>query len=117
MQWRHFTPYHFSALPFEQPNNKTIRNGSLRSPKASASSFPLQNVSLRLLRFPLEREKTYTRIYTGRISAFMARQNKWSAWISSQVGYHNFRPHHANSHWIYELTVGFAAEPPEKGQI
>ncbi|GBN98150.1 hypothetical protein AVEN_218491-1 [Araneus ventricosus] len=43
-----------------------------------------QNKNPHLLRFPLERESLHPPpcIYTGRISAFMARQSKWSGWIS-----------------------------------
>ncbi|GBM50206.1 hypothetical protein AVEN_134779-1 [Araneus ventricosus] len=39
------------------------------------------------------------RIYTGRISAFMTQQSKW---ISREVGFPNFRSHHADSHRIFE---------------
>ncbi|GBM92045.1 hypothetical protein AVEN_95622-1 [Araneus ventricosus] len=49
---------------------------------------------------------------TGRISTFMVRQFKWSAWISREVENLNFRPHRSNSHWISALLKVFDVERP-----
>ncbi|GBM01266.1 hypothetical protein AVEN_170320-1 [Araneus ventricosus] len=83
-------------------NLKVIRYGSLRSPTAPASPPPAP-ISSR------EREPP-SRIYTGRISAFMAWQSKWSGWISRLIGIPNFRAHHSNSHRFFALTTGFGVE-------
>ncbi|GBN22520.1 hypothetical protein AVEN_3205-1 [Araneus ventricosus] len=80
-------------------------NPSLRSPTAPAA-LP------RLLRFPLERDGLLPlpRIYTGRISAPMARQSKWTGWIFRRVGNPNFRPRRSNSHGFFALTIGYDME-------
>ncbi|GBN83386.1 hypothetical protein AVEN_262086-1 [Araneus ventricosus] len=50
------------------------------------------------------------RINTGRISAFMARKPKWSAWLSREVGNANFRVHRSNSHRYFSLMFVFDVE-------
>ncbi|GBM13654.1 hypothetical protein AVEN_198722-1, partial [Araneus ventricosus] len=60
---------------------------STQTHQLRALRSPTVPTSIRLLRFPLEQEgliPPLLRICTGRISAFMARQSKWSAWTTRE---------------------------------
>ncbi|GBN31709.1 hypothetical protein AVEN_262841-1 [Araneus ventricosus] len=50
------------------------------------------------------------RIYSGRISVFMARHSKWSAWVSRLFGYPTFSPHRSSCLRVFALTTDFGLE-------
>ncbi|GBN20661.1 hypothetical protein AVEN_94860-1 [Araneus ventricosus] len=52
----------------------------------------------------------HSNIYTGCISAFIARQSKWRASISRQVEYPNLLAHRSNSQCFLALTADFDME-------
>ncbi|GBN23906.1 hypothetical protein AVEN_164943-1 [Araneus ventricosus] len=98
-------PFNFSAWKSisitAAPRNANISTTGYYYPLLHLLLFPrLQIASFR----------ASPRLFTGRISAFMASQSKWSGWIYRLVGYPNFLPHSSNSHLFFALTTGFGVD-------
>ncbi|GBM96888.1 hypothetical protein AVEN_84284-1 [Araneus ventricosus] len=101
-KWRSGTPHHSIF------NSSNLGHSQLLRVNPSSTGTPIPNCTCFHSRlFPVLSKAREPRIYTGCISAFMARQSKWSAWMSRQFRNPNFRQHCSNCHWIFASATSF----------
>ncbi|GBM65261.1 hypothetical protein AVEN_46102-1 [Araneus ventricosus] len=103
MAWWHSTSFHLRRS-FIGYSMKTANSSAVDTLIPYCTYFsPFTLISSRVRQPP-------SCIDTSSISVFMAQQSKWSTWISIQIEYPNFQPHHANSHRIFALKTSFGTK-------